>query len=64
MKRYDIYEQLKPIQTGKSGDEIVYVANLKHHGYLDCYSPEEAIRLAKKIIKWPVVEQRINRLLS
>lgn len=64
MPRFDIYEQLKPTYIGKDGDDAIYAANLKHYGYLDCHSADEAIRLSKKIIRWPVVEQRINRLLS
>ena len=60
MPRFDIYEQLKPIASEKIDGEQQYAANFKHHGYLDCYSAQEAIQLSKKIIKWPVVQQRIN----
>ena len=62
MPRFDIYEQLKPTYIGKDGDDAVYAANLKHHGYIDCHSANEAIRLSRKIIRWPVVEQRVGRL--
>jgi len=58
MKRFDIYEQLKPLRIGSDDDGAVYAANLKHHGYLDCHSAQEAIRLSRKIIRWPVVQER------
>lgn len=58
MPRFDIYEQLTPKRHGSDDDGPVYVANLKHHGYLDCHSAQEAIRLSRKIIRWPVVEER------
>jgi hypothetical protein len=58
MKRFDIYEQLKPKQIGSDDDGAIYAANLDHHGYIDCYSAREAIRLSRKIIRWPIVQEK------
>lgn len=58
MPRFQIYEQLKPTYIGKDGDDAIYAANLKHHGFLYCESAQEAIRLSRKIIRWPIVEPK------